>query len=60
MPRACRRNDKTMTMRVKEVTMMNIAGASERTVKRARICSTTAVCLGLPCPRSSVSEGPSA
>jgi hypothetical protein len=49
-----------MTIRVNDVTMMKIAGARERTVNRARICRTTAVCLPPPWPRSIVSEGPSA
>ena len=37
-PRALRVNESTITVRAKEVSMVTMAGASESTVSRSRIC----------------------
>ena len=47
MPIAVLVNDKTIIMRIKEVVMNRIAGASQRTVKMIRICRLRATSLGL-------------
>lgn len=41
MPKARRSNESTITIRVKDVTIIKIAGASERTVISRKICKTT-------------------
>ena len=47
VPIAWRRKERTMTNRVKEVVMINKAGARVRTVSRKTICSVVATCSGL-------------
>lgn len=52
VPSARRIKDRTITIRVKEVTMIRIAGARERTVMSRKICKTT---VGAPdCPLVSI------
>lgn len=41
VPNALRNSDKTMTMRVKEVTIIRIAGARDSTVINRKICRVT-------------------
>jgi len=41
VPNARRNNERTITIRVKEVTMIMIAGARESTVISRKICSVT-------------------
>lgn len=60
VPSACRRKANTITILVKDVTMMNRAGAKESTVRRIRIWITTAVCFGASAPKSILTEGPAA
>src|SRR5574340_765068 len=60
VPSACRRKANTITILVKEVTMMNKAGAKESTVRRIKIWITTAVCFGPSGPKSILTEGPTA
>ena len=48
VPRALRRRERTITILVNEVRRIRIAGARERTVKRRKICKTTATSPGLP------------
>lgn len=42
VPNAFRRRDSTITIRVKEVRVIRIAGARDRTVNKRKICKTTA------------------
>lgn len=51
MPSALRNKDSTITIRVKEVTIIRIAGARDRTVMSRNICNTTVGACG--CPASS-------
>lgn len=41
VPRALRSSDRTITIRVKDVTMIRIAGARDSTVINRKICSVT-------------------
>ena len=41
VPRALRSRDSTITIRVKEVTIINMAGARDRTVISRKICNVT-------------------
>ena len=48
VPRAFRSRERTMTMRVKDVSKMRMAGARERTVISRKICKTAETFPGLP------------
>ena len=48
VPKALRRRDSTITILVNDVRRMRIAGARESTVKRRKICKTTATSSGFP------------
>jgi len=48
VPRALRRRESTMTILVNDVRRIRSAGARESTVKRRKICKTTAISPGLP------------
>jgi len=48
VPKALRRRESTMTILVNDVRRIRSAGARESTVKRRKICSTTATSPGLP------------
>ena len=47
VPSACLRKEKTMTNRVKEVVMINNAGANVSRVSRKTICRVVATCEGV-------------
>jgi len=48
VPKALRRRESTITILVNDVRRIRIAGARESTVKRRKICKTTATSPGLP------------
>lgn len=48
VPKALRRRESTITILVNDVSIIRIAGARESTVKRRKICKTTATSPGLP------------
>jgi hypothetical protein len=48
VPKALRRRESTITILVNDVRRIRIAGARESTVKRRKICRTTATSPGLP------------
>ena len=53
MPMAVRKNDRTTTIRVNDVIIINIDGANDKTVISATICTTRPVTVpSLPAPRS--------
>ena len=54
MPMACRRKDKTTTIRTKEVTMIRIDGARVNTVIRITICRVTERSPGSPASPTSM------
>ncbi len=58
VPMAWRRKWKTMMIRVKEVTVRRIAGASESTVSMNRISSSMLICSGSLWPADSCRESP--
>lgn len=48
VPKALRRRESTITILVNDVSIIRIAGARESTVKRRKICNTTATSPELP------------
>ena len=54
MPNALRRKESTTTIRVKEVTITRIEGASDRIVTSAMICRIVCVWLAPAAPKSKV------